>query len=62
MLGGHEEVARLWRVVAGLLGDVVAAGAIAVVPPAGEDFAEDGVEGLLDATVGELVLRIERRL
>lgn len=36
--------------VRGLLGNVVAAGAIGVVPVAGEDLAEDGVEGLLDAS------------
>lgn len=50
VLGGHEEVAGLGRVVRGLLGNIVAAGTIGVVPVAGESLAEDGVEWLLYAS------------
>jgi hypothetical protein len=51
VLGGHEEVARLGWVVRRLLGDVVAFGAVWVVPVAGEDLTEDRVQWLLDASV-----------
>jgi hypothetical protein len=51
VLGGHEEVARLGRVVRSLLGDVVSTRVVGVVPVSGKGLAEDGVERLLDATV-----------
>ena len=50
MLGSHEEVARLGRVVRRLLGDVVTLRAVWVVPVASEDLTEDGIEWLLDAS------------
>ena len=50
VLGSHEEVAGLGRVVGCLLGDVVALGAVWVVPVASEDLAQDGVQGLLHAS------------
>jgi hypothetical protein len=55
VLGSHEEVAGLWRVVRRLLGDVVAFGTVWIVPVASEDLAEDWVEWLLDAPVAESV-------
>jgi hypothetical protein len=51
VLGGHEEVARLGRVVRSLLGDVVSTRIIGVVPVSGKGLAENRVERLLDATV-----------
>ena len=45
----HVEVARLGRVVRGLLGDVVGPVLVLEVPVAGEDLAEDRVQRLLDA-------------
>jgi hypothetical protein len=51
VLGGHEEVTRLGRVVRGLLGNVVSTRVIGVVPVSGKGLAEDGVERLLDAAV-----------
>ena len=48
VLGGHEEVARLGRVVRCLLGDIVSTCVIGVVPVSGECLAEDGVQRLLD--------------
>lgn len=50
VFGSHEKVAGLGWVVRGLLRDVVAFGAIWVVPVAGEDLTQDWVEGLLDAS------------
>ena len=49
VLGGHEEVARLGRVVRCLLGNVVSTCVVGIVPVSGECLAEDGVERLLDA-------------
>lgn len=49
VFGGHHEVAGLGRVVRRLLGNVVAAGAIGIVPVTSKGFAEDGVERLLDS-------------
>jgi hypothetical protein len=49
VLGCHEEVARLGRVVRRLFGDVVALGAVRVVPVTCEDLTQDGVERLLDS-------------
>lgn len=46
----HVEVARLWRVVGGLLGDIVGPRLVGQVPVAGEDLAEDRVQRLLDAS------------
>lgn len=51
VLGGHEEVARLGRVVRCLLRDVVTTSVVGVVPVSGKGFAEDGVQRLLDTTV-----------
>lgn len=57
MFRRHEEIARLWRVVRRLLGNVVTAGSIRVVPVAGEDLAQDWVQRFLDASVShQLVL------
>lgn len=55
MLGSHEEVARLGWVMRRLLGDVVAFGAIWVIPVASEDLTQDGIEWLLDAPAMPLV-------
>jgi hypothetical protein len=55
VFGGHEEVARLGRVMRRLLGDVVASGAIWIVPVAREDLAQDWIKGLLDASAIVLV-------
>lgn len=49
VLGSHEEVARLGRVVRSLLRDVVSTCVVGVVPVSGKGLAEDGVERLLDA-------------
>lgn len=49
VFGGHEEVARLGRVMRRLLGNVVTLGAVWVVPVASEDLAEDWVEWFLYA-------------
>lgn len=54
VLGGHEEVARLGRVVRSLFGDVVSTCVVRVVPVSGEGLAEDGVERLLDTAVSLL--------
>lgn len=43
VIGRHEEVAGLGRVVRGLLGDVVALGAIRVVPVSCKDFTENRI-------------------
>lgn len=51
VLGGHEEVTRLGRVVRSLLGDVVSTRVVGVVPVSGKGLAENRVERLLDATV-----------
>lgn len=51
VLGSHEEVAGLGRVVGGLLRNIVSARSIRVVPIAGESLSENGVQGLLDASV-----------
>lgn len=51
VLGSHEEVARLGRVVRSLFGDVVSASVVWVVPVSSKGLAEDGVERLLDAAV-----------
>ena len=61
MLGGHEEVARLGRVVRRLFGDVVALGAVWVVPVACEDFTQDGVERLLDSPKSHQLLLVGAR-
>lgn len=50
VLGGHVKVAGLGRVVGGLLGNVVGLLVVGQVPVAGEDFAENRVEGLLDTS------------
>lgn len=55
MLGSHEEVAGLWRMVRRLLRDVVTLGAVRVVPVAGKNLSKDGVEWLLDAPATLLV-------
>lgn len=47
VLGSHEEVARLGRVVGRLFGDVVSSCPVRVVPVAGEDLSEDRVQRLL---------------
>lgn len=49
VLGGHEEVARLGRVVRSLLGNVVSTRVVGVVPVSSKGLAEDRVERLLDA-------------
>jgi hypothetical protein len=49
MFGRHEEVARLGRVVRRLFGDVVALGAVRIVPVSCEDFTQDGIERLFDS-------------
>ena len=49
MLGRHEEVAALRRVMARLLRDVIAPRAIPVIPPAREQLAQNGVQRLLHA-------------
>lgn len=51
MLGRHEKVAGLWRMVRCLLRDVVATCGIWIVPPPSKDFAENWVERFLDTTV-----------
>lgn len=51
MLRRGEEIARLRRVVGGLFGDIVAAGAIGIVPVTGECLSEDGIEWLFHASV-----------
>lgn len=51
MLWRGEEVARLWRVVGGLFGYVVATGSIRIVPMAGKGFSENGVERLFHSSV-----------
>src|SRR5690242_10009684 len=50
VLGSHEDVLGLGWGTRCLLGDVVALGAIGVVPVAGEDFTQDGVQWLLYAS------------
>lgn len=50
MLGGHEEITRFWWMVGGLFGDVVSAGAIGVVPVAGESLSKDRIERFLHAS------------
>jgi hypothetical protein len=54
VLGGHEEVTRLGRVVRSLFGDVVSTRVVWVVPVSGKGLAEDGVERLLDTAVSVL--------
>jgi hypothetical protein len=49
VLGSHEEVTGLGRVVRSLLGDVVSTRVIGVIPVSSKGLAEDGVERLLDA-------------
>lgn len=49
VLGYQVEVTRLWGVVRGLLGYVVSSGLVGQVPVAGEDFAKNGVQRLLDS-------------
>jgi hypothetical protein len=50
----HVEVAGFWRVVRGLLGDVVAPGIVRKVPVAGKDFAKNRVQGLFDSSGSRL--------
>lgn len=50
MFGRHEEVARLGWVVRRLLSDVVALCAVWIVPIAGEDLAQNGVQRLFDTS------------
>lgn len=70
MFGGHEKVARLWRMVGGLFGNIISSRAIFVVPVAAERFSEDGVEWFLDSATRisplyqkkKLLIRDVRRL
>lgn len=50
VLGGHEKVARLGRMVGGLFRNIISTRSIRIVPVAGEGLSEDGVQGLLDAS------------
>lgn len=43
VFGGHEEVARLWGMVARLLGDVVSFRVVRIFPVAGVGLSQDGV-------------------
>lgn len=49
VLGYQVKIARLWGVVRGLFGYVVSSGLVGQVPVAGEYFAKNGVQGLLDS-------------
>lgn len=49
VLGYEVEVTRLWGVVRGLLGYVVSSGVVGQVPVAGEYFAKNRVQRLLDS-------------
>lgn len=51
VLRRHKEVARLGRVVRGLLGNIVSTRAIRIVPVAGKGFAKNGVQRLLHSSV-----------
>lgn len=51
MLWRCKEIARFRRVVGGLLGDVVGAGSVGVVPVAGEGLSKNGVKWLLDSSI-----------
>ena len=51
MFGRHEEVARFRRVVGGLFGDIVPAGAIGVVPVASESLSKNGIQRFLHPSV-----------
>ena len=50
VLGGHVEIARLGRMVRSLLRYIVGSLSTIEIPIAREDFAQDRVEGLLDAS------------
>lgn len=50
VLGSHEEVARLGRMVGRLLRNIVSTCSVRIVPVAGEGLSENGVQGLLDAS------------
>lgn len=56
VLGCHEEIARLGRVVGCLFRYVVAFGTIRVVPVTSEYFAQDRIEWLLNAPTIKSVL------
>lgn len=48
MIWNHVKVARFRGVMRSLLGDIVGSGIIWEVPIAGEDLAQNGIQGLLD--------------
>lgn len=54
VMGRHVEVTRLGRVMRGLLGDVVGALVVFQVPVAGEDFAQNRIQRLLDSPSARL--------
>ena len=47
---GHEKIAGLGRVMRSLLGDIIAASAIGIIPVASEGLAQDRVERLFHST------------
>lgn len=64
VLGSHIEVARLWGMVRGLLGDIVAFGLVGEFPVAGVCLAQDWIKWLLDssACVISKVLKVVHRI
>jgi hypothetical protein len=58
VVGSHKEVARLGRMVGSLLRDIISPRPIRIVPITSKGFSENGVQGLLDASVsmdGEII-------